>query len=90
MYVYALSFWERVDTNQNLYVDIQQPISTNGLCGPKNGDASCIETDMPCCNGETWKCGNMYALFLISYIEQCSNPPTGIRAFLEHASLAPA
>ncbi|KAH7359751.1 hypothetical protein BKA66DRAFT_574039 [Pyrenochaeta sp. MPI-SDFR-AT-0127] len=38
---------------------IQQSIPTDRFCGPNYGNASCIETDMPSCNGETWKCGNL-------------------------------
>jgi hypothetical protein len=29
----------------------------NGLCGPNYGNATCVGTDKPCCNGESWKCG---------------------------------
>ncbi|KAH4376940.1 hypothetical protein HBH99_208780 [Parastagonospora nodorum] len=50
-----------VKPNTEYCVDgfIQPALSTDGLCGPQNGNTSCIETDMPCCNGETWKCGNL-------------------------------
>ncbi|KAF6837098.1 hypothetical protein CMUS01_05151, partial [Colletotrichum musicola] len=29
-----------------------------GLCGPKNNNATCIGTDKQCCNSETWTCGD--------------------------------
>ncbi|KAI0377233.1 hypothetical protein F5Y04DRAFT_190452 [Hypomontagnella monticulosa] len=30
----------------------------DGLCGPKNNNATCIGTDKQCCNSETWQCGD--------------------------------
>ncbi|KAF2024260.1 hypothetical protein EK21DRAFT_24363, partial [Setomelanomma holmii] len=50
-----------VKPNTEYYVDgfIQQPISTDGFCGPNYGNASCIETELPCCDAGTWKCGNL-------------------------------
>ncbi|KAF2276515.1 uncharacterized protein EI97DRAFT_377374 [Westerdykella ornata] len=37
---------------------IQQPISQDGLCGPLHGNTTCLDTVKPCCNSETWKCGD--------------------------------
>ncbi|KJZ76894.1 hypothetical protein HIM_03771 [Hirsutella minnesotensis 3608] len=30
----------------------------DGLCGPRYNYATCIGTKGPCCNSETWTCGN--------------------------------
>ncbi|KAF4336271.1 CFEM domain protein [Fusarium beomiforme] len=30
----------------------------NGLCGPDNGNATCVGTDKQCCNKNTWTCGD--------------------------------
>ncbi|CAA9966660.1 hypothetical protein PTMSG1_10019 [Pyrenophora teres f. maculata] len=35
--------------------------ATDGLCGPKHNNATCIGQDMQCCNAETFKCGNSTA-----------------------------
>ncbi|KAH9219719.1 hypothetical protein DL95DRAFT_291091, partial [Leptodontidium sp. 2 PMI_412] len=32
--------------------------ATDGLCGPKHNNATCVGMDAQCCNSETWKCGN--------------------------------
>ncbi|KAH7115442.1 hypothetical protein B0J13DRAFT_459720 [Dactylonectria estremocensis] len=32
--------------------------ASNGLCGPNNGNATCVGTDKQCCNKITWKCGD--------------------------------
>lgn len=32
--------------------------STDQLCGPPNGNATCLGTAYQCCNSETWTCGN--------------------------------
>lgn len=32
--------------------------ATDGLCGPPNGNATCLGTAYQCCNSETWTCGN--------------------------------
>ncbi|KAF1842320.1 carbohydrate-binding module family 18 protein [Cucurbitaria berberidis CBS 394.84] len=31
--------------------------ATDGLCGPKHNNATCLGTDLQCCNAETFKCG---------------------------------
>ncbi|KAK5659439.1 hypothetical protein OQA88_640 [Cercophora sp. LCS_1] len=33
----------------------------DGLCGPPNNGATCLGTEMQCCNSETWTCGNSTA-----------------------------
>jgi len=38
--------------------DIDKPLATDGLCGPKHNNATCKGTEKQCCNSETWKCGN--------------------------------
>ncbi|KAH8715257.1 GPI-anchored CFEM domain protein [Beauveria bassiana] len=35
--------------------------ATNGLCGPANGNATCLGTEFQCCNARTWRCGNSQA-----------------------------
>ncbi|USP81873.1 hypothetical protein yc1106_09147 [Curvularia clavata] len=37
---------------------LDYPVSTDGFCGPKHNNATCIGTEKPCCNAATWKCGN--------------------------------
>ena len=32
--------------------------ATDQLCGPPNGNATCLGTAYQCCNSETWTCGN--------------------------------
>ncbi|KAF6838863.1 hypothetical protein CMUS01_04469 [Colletotrichum musicola] len=32
----------------------------DGRCGPQFGNASCAYGNLPCCNSETWKCGETY------------------------------
>ncbi|KAH8698048.1 hypothetical protein GQ44DRAFT_744344 [Phaeosphaeriaceae sp. PMI808] len=32
--------------------------ATDGLCGPKQNNATCLGMEMQCCNAETFKCGN--------------------------------
>jgi hypothetical protein len=40
--------------------------ATDGLCGPKHNNATCIGTAFgQCCNAETWKCGRT----------ECASPP---------------
>ncbi|KAF6826083.1 hypothetical protein CMUS01_09576 [Colletotrichum musicola] len=37
----------------------KQPlVSTDGKCGPPNKNALCSGTGKPCCNSETWTCGD--------------------------------
>ncbi|PVH95053.1 carbohydrate-binding module family 18 protein, partial [Periconia macrospinosa] len=40
---------------------IQRLLATNENCGPIYGNASCLGTDLQCCNSGTWKCGNAAA-----------------------------
>ncbi|KAH7123362.1 hypothetical protein B0J13DRAFT_455887 [Dactylonectria estremocensis] len=38
---------------------VYEPLrASNGLCGPDNGNATCVGTDKQCCNKITWKCGD--------------------------------
>ncbi|EGX91309.1 keratin-associated protein 5-5, putative [Cordyceps militaris CM01] len=30
----------------------------DGLCGPSHGNATCLGTDLQCCNSKTWRCGD--------------------------------
>ena len=31
--------------------------ATDGFCGPKHNNATCLGTDFQCCNANTFKCG---------------------------------
>jgi hypothetical protein len=43
-------------TNRSL---VPEPLRAyNGLCGPDNGNATCVGTDKQCCNKNTWICGD--------------------------------
>ncbi|KAF2271267.1 uncharacterized protein EI97DRAFT_497345 [Westerdykella ornata] len=37
---------------------IEPPRATEGLCGPPNNNATCLGTEVQCCNSETWTCGD--------------------------------
>ncbi|KAH8174083.1 CFEM domain-containing protein [Sarocladium implicatum] len=37
---------------------IQPIINEDGTCGPKHGNGTCGMTEKPCCNSETWECGD--------------------------------
>jgi hypothetical protein len=39
--------------------------STDGFCGPKHNNATCVGSDFgQCCNAETWKCGETEYVFV--------------------------
>jgi hypothetical protein len=40
-------------------------VSTDGFCGPKHNNASCLGTDKQCCNAGTWKCSDSEYVIII-------------------------
>lgn len=42
--------------------------ATDGLCGPKHNNATCLGTDKQCCNANTFTCGSTEYVYLRLYI----------------------
>lgn len=55
------------------YFLVIEPLrATDGLCGPKHKNATCLGTDNPCCNANTFTCGST------EYAELPSSPSSHV------------
>lgn len=56
-------FLHRLVCDSNDWTVIEPVRATDGKCGPKHNNATCLGTGKECCNAETFTCGNSaYAL----------------------------
>ncbi|GJD05035.1 glycosyl hydrolase family 18 [Colletotrichum higginsianum] len=45
----------------------------DGLCGPRHNNATCQGTDKPCCNADTWTCGDSaYVAKTLAQNDECT------------------
>lgn len=48
-----------VELTDHFPCPVIEPVrASDGFCGPKHNDATCLGTDKQCCNSETWTCGD--------------------------------